>query len=121
MVLVQRFSTYPLVGADGRLVGLVTLNRLRGVPAAARATTTLRDVACPLDEVTVTAPDDRLTAVLPRLAGCADGRAVVLDGDRVVGVLSPSDIARTLQLSDLAAFDPYPTSGAGADLSKAPR
>ena len=121
VVLVQRFSTYPLVGADERLVGLVTLNRLRGVPAAERTTTTLRDVACPLPEVTVATPDERLTAVLPRLAGCTDGRAVVLDGERVVGVLSPTDVARTLQLTDLAAFDTYPVSGGGADLTKVPR
>ena len=121
VVLVQRFSTYPLVGSDGRLAGLVTLNRLRGVPAAERTTTTLRAVACPLPEVTVTTPDERLTAVLPRLAGCTDGRAVVLDGERVVGVLSPTDVARTLQLTDLAAVEPYPVSGGGADLTKAPR
>ncbi len=121
VVLVQRFSTYPLVGTDGRLVGLVTLNRLRGVPAAERTTTTLRAIACPLPEVTVTTPEERLTAVLPRLAGCSDGRAVVLEGERVVGVLSPSDVARMLQLGDLTGFDPYPTAGGGADLTKAPR
>ncbi len=33
-----------------------------------------------------------------------------------MGVLSPSDIARTLQLADLAAFDPYPAAGQGADV-----
>ena len=120
VVLVERFSTYPLV-EDGRLVGLVTLNRLRGVPAAARATTALREIACPLDEVTVTTPDERLTALLPRLGRCADGRAVVLEGERVVGVLSPTDVARTLQLSDLAAFDPYPTGGSGADVARTAR
>ena len=118
VVLVQRFSTYPLVDADGRLVGLVTLNRLRGVPASARASTRLREIACPVAEIPVTSPDERLTAVLPRMAGCTDGRAVVLEGERVVGVLSPSDVARTLQLSDLAAFEPYPGAGAGADVAR---
>ncbi len=116
VVLVERFSTYPLVGTDGRLVGLVTLNRLRSVPPPARTTTSLREVACPLPEITTTTPDEPLTALLPRLQNCADGRAVVLDGQRVVGVLSPSDVARTLQLADLAAFDPYPTAAGGADV-----
>ncbi|MDP9496924.1 MAG: site-2 protease family protein [Actinomycetota bacterium] len=120
VVLVQRFSTYPLVEADGRLVGLVTLNRLRGVPPQARATTRLRDVACPPSEIPTTTPTEPLTALLPRLAGCTDGRAVVLDAGRVVGVLSPSDIARTLQLADLAAFEPYPASSGGADVSRTP-
>ena len=118
VVLVQRFSTYPLVDADGRLVGLVTLNRLRGVAPHDRAHTRLREVACPVPEIPVASPDERLTAVLPRLAGCTDGRAVVLEGGRVVGVLSPSDIARTLQLADLAAFDPYPAGR--ADVARTP-
>ncbi len=120
IALVQRFSAYPLVDAFGSLSGLVTLNRLRSVAPSARAVTRLRDVACPLPEVPIARPDEPLTALLPRLAGCSDGRAVVLDGGRVVGVVSPSDIARTLQLVDLAAFGPYPAAGGGADLARAP-
>jgi Zn-dependent protease/CBS domain-containing protein len=111
VVLVQRFSTYPLTDVRGALVGLVTLNRLRSVPARARATTRLADVACPVEQIAVARPDEPLTGVLPRLSECADGRVVVVDGDRVVGVLSPSDVARTLQLTELAV-DPYPTGSA---------
>jgi hypothetical protein len=54
------------------------------------------------------------------MEGCSDGRAVVLDGGRVVGVVSPSDVARTLQLADLAAFDRYPSAGGGADVARVP-
>jgi Zn-dependent protease/CBS domain-containing protein len=114
VVLVRRFSTYPLVDGSGELVGLVTLNRLRDVPPGDRAVTRLRDIACPREDVPVVAPDEQLVEVLPRLAGCSDGRAVVLMGGRVVGVLSPSDVSRTLQLHDLGALDPYPGSGRGA-------
>ena len=54
---------------------------------------------------------------LERMHGCADGRAVVVDdAGRVVGVLSASDVARTLQLADLRSFDPYPAPS-GADLT----
>ena len=38
-LLRHRFSTYPLVGPDGRLTGLVTVNRLRAVPPQQRHTT----------------------------------------------------------------------------------
>jgi Zn-dependent protease len=120
VALVQRFSTYPLVDASGALAGLVTLNRLRGVPPAARATTRLRDTACPVAEIPVARPDEPLTDLLPRLAGCTDGRAVVLDRGRVVGVVSPTDIARTLQLADVAAFDGYRAGGGGADVARTP-
>lgn len=114
VALVQRFSTYPLVDADGELVGMATLNRLRGVPADRRATTRLRDVACPRDEVPVLRPDEELVPVLSRLAGCTDGRGVVVEDGRVTGVLSPSDVARTVQLHDLGAFHPSPDDGRGA-------
>ncbi len=120
VALVQRFSTYPLVNRTGGLVGLVTLNRLRSVPEQARAGTPLRAIACPVPEIPVARPDEPLTDLLPRLEGCSDGRAVVLDGGRVVGVVSPSDVARTLQLSDLAAFDRYPSAGGGADVARLP-
>lgn len=120
VALVQRFSTYPLVDRAGAITGLVTLNRLRSVPLAARATTRLREVACSPADIPVARPDEPLTALLPRLEGCADGRAVVIHDGRVVGVLSPSDIARTVQLADLAAFDRYPGAGGGADVSRAP-
>ncbi len=120
VALVQRFSTYPLVDRSGALAGLVTLNRLRSVPAQARASTPLRAIACPVQEIPLARPDEPLIDLLPRLEGCSDGRAVVLDQGRVVGVVSPSDVARTVQLADLAAFDRYPSAGGGADVSRMP-
>jgi len=39
--------------------------------------------------------------VLPRIAACADGRAVVVADGQVVGILSPTDISRMLQVIDL--------------------
>ena len=90
------------------------------MPVAARATTRLQDVACPVSEIPLARPDEPLLDLLPRLEGCSDGRAVVLDDARVVGVVSPSDVARTLQLADLAAFDRYPSAGGGADVTRVP-
>ncbi len=115
VVLAHRFSTYPLVDATGALVGMATLNRLRGVPASARATTRLRDVACPREEVPVLQPDEPLVQVLPRPAGCSDGRAVVMERDTITGVLSPSDVARTLQLHELGALGAHPAGGRSVD------
>jgi Zn-dependent protease/CBS domain-containing protein len=102
VVLRQAFSTYPLVDGDGRLTGLVTLGRIRRVPPEERAHTVLRDIACPPDEVPTTRRDEQLADLLPRLTGCADGRAVVVDDDeRVVGIVSPRDISQVAALSDL--------------------
>ncbi|MER7541923.1 site-2 protease family protein [Spirillospora sp. NPDC127506] len=115
VVLSHRFSTYPLV-EDGRLAGLVTLNRIRSTAPEERSVLRLADIACPPDQVPTAHPDDLLTDLLPRMAGCTDGRAVVLgDGGQVVGLVSPSDISRTMQLSDFRGSRPYPPPR-GADL-----
>lgn len=101
-LLRQRFSGFPLLDSGGRLAGLVTLNRVRQVPPASRATTTLRQVACPPDEVPVARPEEDLLDLLPRMNECSDGRAVVIDGmGRVIGIISPTDISRMVQNADL--------------------
>jgi Zn-dependent protease/predicted transcriptional regulator len=96
----SRHSAFPLVD-HGRPVGLVTLNRIRGVPPDRRATTTLRDIACAGDELALASPDEPIVDLLPRLNGCADGRALVVSGGQLVGIVSSSDISRAVQRATL--------------------
>ncbi len=100
-VMRTRYSAFPVVDDRGRLTGLITLNRMRSLNAEQRRATYVSDVACERDEIVVAGPDESVTAVLPRLANSPDGRAVVVDEGRVIGILSPTDISRMLQLSDL--------------------
>jgi CBS domain-containing protein len=104
--LTHPFSSYPLTDPTGRLIGLVTLNRVRSVPAEHRASIRLTEIACRPDEVPTARPDEPLADLLPRMAGCADGRAIVTDGNgAVVGIVSPSDVSRAVQLASLARAD----------------
>ncbi len=120
VALSQRFSTYPLVDHQGRLTGLVTLNRVRAVSPESRATTQLHDIACAPAEVPLTRPEEPIVDLIERMQGCSDGRAVVLDADgRVIGVVSPTDVARALQMTDLRSMAPYPAAS-GADLTSMP-
>jgi CBS domain-containing protein len=114
----NRFSAYPLTDRhDGQLAGMTTLNRIRSVPVARRATTRLADIACPPDQLPTATPDELLVRLLHRMTDCADGRAVVLDdAGHVVGVVSPTDINRMVLLRDLTPFDPYQRAH-GADLT----
>jgi CBS-domain-containing membrane protein len=117
VALTHRFSTYPLVDPQGRLTGLVTLNRVRAVPPGERATTRLWQIACSPAEVPIARPGDPVIELLQRMHGCADGRAVVVDdAGRVVGVVSPRDVARALELVDLRALDSY-RQPSGADMT----
>ncbi|XTZ18678.1 site-2 protease family protein [Micromonospora echinospora] len=95
-----RHSALPLT-EDGRPIGLVTLDRVRHVPADRRAGTTLAEVACRADELVLAQPEEQLTDLLPRLSACADGRALVVTDGRLVGIVSPSDISRAVQRSSM--------------------
>jgi CBS domain-containing protein len=119
VALTQPFSTYPLVDLQGRLTGLVTLNRVRAVPPESRASTRLRDIACAPAEVPVARAEEPIVELMERMQGCSDGRAVVVDVDgRVIGVVSPTDVARALQVADLRSLETPAASG--ADLTSMP-
>ncbi|WP_370962557.1 site-2 protease family protein [Amycolatopsis sp. cg9] len=99
----RRFRTYPVVSFDGRPVGIVSLAALARVPAQARASTRVEDVCVKPPRCLVTGPDVPLTAILGRL-GDRPGQdlALVVEDGALVGVVSPDDIARTLELAVLA-------------------
>jgi Zn-dependent protease len=92
---IQRSAAYPLKTFDGAADGLVTLTQLAEVPEANRRATRVRDVGVGLDAVPHAAPGEQLAAVLGRFAS-GDGNMLVLDGGRLVGLLTPADITRAL-------------------------
>lgn len=106
-LLGDRHSSYPVKSADGRIVGLITLDRLRSVPPEQRTTTLIGDVAVPLERVPTAEAREPLTALLDRLASMAATRALVVDAGQVVGIVTASDIARVIDVRSLAS----PTAG----------
>ena len=98
-VLASRHSTFPTHDAAGRLSGLLTLTALKNVAPDARPTTLIRQIICPLDKVSTAGPADPMTNLLAVSGGCSEGRTLVVDGGRLVGIVSPSDINRLLQKS----------------------
>lgn len=100
-VFPSRYSTFPVTGAGGAPVGLITLRRVKAVPEAERASTQVGEVACSLEDLPVVRPDEALADLLPRMRGCADGRALVVSDGRVVGIVSPTDVMRTIERAEL--------------------
>ncbi|MBK9179003.1 MAG: site-2 protease family protein [Acidimicrobiales bacterium] len=95
------WSTYPVRDADGSVVGLVTRSQLQQVPGDAWPCTLVRSVARPLGQVATAAPGDALLAVLPALATSPDRRLLVLDHGHLVGIVTPTDVSRALELGAL--------------------
>jgi Zn-dependent protease len=106
-LLGDRHSAYPVADRDGSIVGLVTLKQLRDVAAGQRATTSVGEIALPLKSVPTVGPLDPLSALIERLARAGHGsRALVMDGGKVVGIVTPSDLARLIDVYRLAQPDP---------------
>jgi Zn-dependent protease/CBS domain-containing protein len=102
----HRHSTFPLTEDGGAPISLVTFNQIRRVAPQARATTRLRDIACPLEQVAQARPEEPAADLLPRLSECAEGRALVLSDGVLVGIVSPSDVSRVLRWMGVPGNDP---------------
>jgi len=100
------FTTFPTHDIAGRIEGLVTLRGMKRVPRPERSRVRAAEIAMPLTQIPIAAPTDLLTDLLPKLGPQSDGRALVFDGDQLVGIVSPSDVARRMQLADLRSERP---------------
>jgi CBS-domain-containing membrane protein len=87
------------------VTGIVTLRRVRSIAPDRRATLDASDVADPLGRVATATPDEPLASLLERMSTAAgDGRALVLDErSALVGIVSPTDIQRAIDIAALRA------------------
>jgi Zn-dependent protease/CBS domain-containing protein len=92
----RRFTTYPVV-EDGRVVGLLPFRCVARVPRTDWDVRTVRDCMLGLDEVPILDADDEAIDALEKVSGSEVNRALVLDGDRLLGLLSITDLARALE------------------------
>jgi Zn-dependent protease/predicted transcriptional regulator len=96
VVWAKRHTTYPVVD-DGRAVGLVPFRCVAEVPRREWDNRSIEDCMLGKDEVPVLHEDDELVDALEQLGQSPVGRALVLDGDRLVGLLSMTDLVRALE------------------------
>jgi Zn-dependent protease len=87
---------YPVVDDQGRVEGLLTLRAIGAVPRNRWGHLTVADIAMPLDHVTITTPTSPVDEVIAALHVGTGNRALVFDGDQLVGIVSPRDITRLL-------------------------
>jgi Zn-dependent protease/CBS domain-containing protein len=100
LVSQRRYTSYPVV-EDGRAVGLLPFRCVAEVPRREWDTRLVRDCMIPRDRVPVVGETDELIDAAAELASGDVNRALVLDGDRLVGLLSVTDVARALQIRRL--------------------
>src|SRR4029453_14871765 len=92
-----RHTTYP-VTENGHVVGLLPVRCVTEVPRSGWETRTVRDGMLPRQQVPVVREEDDLFDAATELSDSDLSRAFVLDGDRLVGLVSWSDVRRALEL-----------------------
>jgi Zn-dependent protease/CBS domain-containing protein len=82
---------------DGeRFRGLVTTDDLRRIPREEWPATAVGDVMVPLSQLKPVAPSDSLLVAFERMSEDSISELPVLEGDRVLGVVTSEDIARLM-------------------------
>jgi Zn-dependent protease/CBS domain-containing protein len=97
----RRYTTYPVVD-DGRVLGLLPFRCVAQTPRPEWDARTVADCMLGLDEVPVLGEDEDAFEALEKLQESGLNRALVVDGNRLVGLLSITDLVRALEAG------PYP-------------
>jgi Zn-dependent protease/CBS domain-containing protein len=96
-----RRTAYPVV-RDGRPVGMIAFGDVAPLPRSAWPGLRAVDRMRTMGDVVVVRPDDGLEEAWPRLATSPLKRALVLEDDRLAGLLSATDVARLLDAAERA-------------------
>jgi Zn-dependent protease/CBS domain-containing protein len=91
----HRHSTYPVV-RDGRVLGLLSFPSVIELPRAEWDRRRVGERMLARERVPVFVEDASALDALAALAASGSNRALVVDGERLVGLLSLSDLARAL-------------------------
>ena len=87
---------YPVL-ENNRLAGIICLHDVRKVPRAQWAGTMVRQAMTPGPQLQVVTPGDDGNTVLSRMAAKDVHQVPVMDGERLVGMVTRSDLVRFLQ------------------------
>jgi Zn-dependent protease len=107
----SRHAAYPVV-RDGMPVGLLSYRDVARVPPATWEQVRTGDVVRSGDDEIALAPGDDLAEALMQLSETPLQRALVLEGNRLAGLLSITDVSRLLELQS-AQLSGFPRSGSG--------
>ena len=95
------FGAYPVV-RGAAVVGLLCLRDALRTPPDERADTSVQAVMIPVGEDLVAAPEEAVTDAVARMGSSSSGRMIVMDGGRLVGLITLRAVLRRLAASKKA-------------------
>ena len=110
-------KAYPVVRGE-RVLGLLDVDDVADVPPGRRGEVSVAEAMTPVHELPTTGPDATLDDVLSRLSGDEADRALVVEGERLLGVLTLRQIVDWLEraraLGEVGDGAEGPGAGPGA-------
>lgn len=96
----HKFGAFPVMD-DSTLKGLITMNRLKDIPKSQWTKTAVGEVMVPLEHCLVVGPDEEAVEAMMKMASEGAGRALVVQEDRLLGILSNTDMMRLIKIKTM--------------------
>ena len=94
---------YPVV-SDGRVIGLITLGQVRHCPLEERAHKRVSEIMRAIDPAIVIGPNVPVSNALRQMAQSDSGRLIVMEQDRLTGLITRSAIAHFIMVRSQLGF-----------------
>jgi CBS domain-containing protein len=101
--LTHKHVTYPVTEGE-RIVGIITLKRVKEIPRDQWVEKVVREVMMPIREEMMLDPEGEAVDALQKMIQTGEGRLPVVKDGEVVGMITRRDILNLLEIrTDLAA------------------
>ena len=103
--LVHPHGGYPVV-SNGMILGLVTLQSVRTIPREQWATVTVRQAMVPYERTVMVQPTATVLDAMQKMGRERIGRILVVDGGRLLGIVTRGDIMKSVQTRQQLQLSP---------------
>ncbi len=79
---------FPVIDASGRLLGIVGLHHVKGIPREVWASTPVAEAMTPVERVVKVGPDEPLDALMERMSVDGVNQVLVVEDGRLLGLVS---------------------------------
>ncbi len=103
--LVHPHGGYPVI-SNGKLLGVVTMSSVRSIPREKREVERVSEAMVPYERTVTVSSSTLAIDALQLMAKNGVGRLVVMDGDRIAGMVTRGDLMKTMKArQDLGLWD----------------
>ncbi len=103
--LVHPHGGYPVI-SNGKLLGVVTMSSVRSIPREKREVERVSEAMVPYERTVTVSPTTLAIDALQLMAKNGVGRLVVMDGERIAGMVTRGDLMKTMKArQDLGLWD----------------